>query len=136
MNTKLLILLLLSSLLFTGCYTTYHYIPRNTINDVYTYDNYIYKWNTHFYPYYYTSLIWSSDVQLNYPYYNKYKPIKHRQVRPFHKNPNVWKNHHYPSNRSLMLPKTNITKQTKIKLSKLRREKVEKVEIVLQYVMV
>jgi len=108
MKVKLLFLLMLLPLL-TGCYTTYHHIRPNNVNDVYVYDvNYVYDYA---HPYYYNSLNWYPYVQLNYTYWNKYKQIKHRKPRPFKKSNNVVQTRRYPTTRTTLLPKHHINQR-------------------------
>jgi len=142
MKRKLLILLT-SLFLFTGCYTTFHHVHRDIIdNEVYTYDvNFVYSWDYYdywydYYPYWYPydhhyfSLNFYTIRYPQYPHWNYYKPYwKHYRPhkwnkRPFKKRHNVWNNQHYRPKRQLMNEKTIIKSRQKSRHDVVKRNKL------------
>ena len=136
MKAKLLILLI-STLLLSSCYTQYRHVYRDTdVDDVYIYDiNYVYNWhnydpfwrydvrfagyyNNYYYGFYnYYGLYYYTPRYYSYPYYYNYKPYRHhtkwRKNRPIKRHRNVVNNQHYRPKNHLMTPKTNIKSRHK-----------------------
>ena len=113
MKTKLLILLT-SSILFSGCYTHFRHVYKtDPVYDVYTYDDYyVYRYDP----------FWRYDASIAWYYDNYYFSLHFYPYRYYCWLPNYynfkphyhdWKNHHYRPKKRLMHKKPIIKHRQK-----------------------